>query len=150
MLSLPEEKPFVVTIAPVEDTALWSVSLSQGEALLHHSKLSKVRTLEVARGLAREYKVGMACSLETFFDFTVEMDVPGYQVFTAPGGYVLAWDRAAYAGERLGLDRLTVEQGGTSLGEFFMYHDTDSAVVDAILQIIAPGMSASAVSGQLS
>jgi hypothetical protein len=150
MPSLDEKNPYVVTVFPVEDTALWGVSLSREGALIHHAKTSRALVLATARNLASEYGVGVTCTLETFFALTVETDGPGRETFTAPGGYVLSWERAAYAGERLGLDRLTVAQAGTSLGEFVMYHDTDSDVVKAILQIIAPGMGEVSVSGQLS
>jgi hypothetical protein len=150
MPSLDEENPYVITVFPVEDTDLWGVSLSREGALIHHSKKSRALVLATARNLAREYEVGVTCTLETFFALTVETEGSGRQTFTAPGGYVLAWERAAYAGERLGLDQLTVEQAGRSLGEFVMDHDTDSDVVDAVLQIIAPGRSEAFVSGQLS
>jgi hypothetical protein len=150
MPSLDEKNPYVVTVSPVEDTDLWGVSLSREGALIHHSKKSRALVLATARNLAREYEVGVTCTLETFFALTVETDGSGRETFTAPGGYLLTWERTAYAGERLGLDRLTVEQAGTGLGEFVMYHDTDSDVVHAILQIIAPGMGEAFVSGQLS
>jgi hypothetical protein len=149
MSSLAEENPYVVTVSPIENTELWGVSLSLEGALIHRSETSRALALATARTLASEYQVGVTCTLETFFDLTVETEGPGHASFTAPGGYVLAWERAAYAGERLGLDWLTVERAGTDLGEFVMYHDTDSDVVEAILRLIAPGRGAAAVSGQL-
>ena len=145
-----EKNPYIVLVFPVADTVLWGVSLLRGHSTLYHSKKNMAEALAEARSLAGEHGVAVSCSLETFFDLTVEAEGAGFETFTAPDGYVLTWERAAYSADRLGLDHLSVEKEGQSLGEFSMYHDTDSDVVDAILQIIAPGMEAFAVVGQLS
>jgi len=150
-LSSPGEKPqSVVTVFPLSEADLWGVTLHEGDETLHESKASRVVALARARDLAHEHHVRVTCTLEHFFALTIEADGPGRETFTATDGSVLTWERALYGGDRLGLDQLAVEKAGKSRGSFIMYHDTDSGVVDAILQLIAPGSDAAAVCGQLS
>jgi hypothetical protein len=88
--------------------------------------------------------------LEHFFDLTVEGDTTGGQTWTSTDGYEVKWERAAYSGDRQGLDRLMVRKGDQDLGDFFMYQDTDSETVAQILSLLAPVKQAAEVSGYLS
>jgi hypothetical protein len=145
-----EQQPLALTVSPTPETGRWSVTLSTGDNTLQRSEEpTRKAALRSARSLAQEYSVGVTCTLEHFFDLTVEGDDEGQQTFTTSDGFALTWWRAAYPGDRLGLDHLSLEQAGKPVGEYLMYHDTDSDVVKVILQLIAPGKSAAEISGQL-
>ena len=150
-MSLFEGKyPFSVTIFPVPDSDLWGVDECEGEILIYHMKDRRAIVLNEARRLGEVHSIHVACSLEHFLALTIESDTTGGATWTTADGYEVRWDRAAYSGDRQGLDHLTVRKGDQELGDFYMYHDTDSDTVEEILALIAPGKQAAEISGHLS
>lgn len=142
--------PFSVTVFPVPESDLWGVSLCEGNILISHRKDRRAIVMNEARRLAQEYSIQVACTLEHFFYLTVESDVHGGATWTTADGYAMVWERAAYSGDRQGLDHLTVSKGDQELEDFVMYQDTDSDRVEEILALIAPGKQAAEISGHLS
>jgi hypothetical protein len=142
--------PFSVTVFPVPESDLWGVSEREGATLIYHMKDRRAIVMNEARRLAHEHSIQVACTLEHFLDLTIESDATGVETWTTADGFEVRWDRAAYAGDRQGLDHLTVQKGDQELGDFFMDHDTDSDRVEELLALIAPGKQAAEISGHLS